>query len=379
MKSCNQKYLFLSILFILCSFLVACGEDKKVTIEKDTEIEKITETVKNSSEDTKVLGEQELAILKSEIRESYAKKIGIDSSLLAEPYLYDLNNDGVEELIVSSADGEINQIASFYLSAFDLNGDEVDSLNDETEYTLSIHNIKNETYGNCIAIIYYGMNGYTADIVTLQKGKLQSIGTVGTSGVDEIISDINADGYEEFAGMEYDYGVGSERVPRAAGFAEKVWFSWDVNKKKYLPEFEVKTADEKVVELDEQLAKRILNAARQTQLSWSDSISWDEAVAKLSPFFSNNFINEYIENGHTVYDEVTDGYSPKFNFTEDPEGVVPDLGKEPIVPLLSDDGNTVTIAKKVIENYEGMEYVITVEILYVKTVKGWKIDLISYL
>jgi len=370
-----NKFIIISSLLILCTLIVACGNDiKDPIIKKDVKSELDIET----KSDITLPSEQEIAILKSEIKEVFAKKNEIDISMVPDPYLYDLNNDEIEEIVVSTAESYINLSEIFYLSIYDLKGNELDSLKDDSGNPISIHNIKNQTYGNCISVIHYGMGGYSANIMTLQNRELQSIATIGSSGDgEEVISDSNEDGYEEFSGLEFASGIGSDRLDRAAGFAEKVWYTWDMTEKEYLPQSLEGTSTEKIGTLDEELAKRILNAARQTQLSWMDPLTWDEVVTKLSPFYSNNFIYEYIQNGHTVYDDQTDKYTPLFLHTEDPGGILPELGEEPLNLLLSQDGNTVTILNEIIENREGFEVHTKVEIKFVKTGGGWKIDIVD--
>lgn len=365
----------LSLLVVLCTLLVACKESGETVFQKNIE----SDTLQESTSKRKAFSEQEMAILKSEVKESFASSQDIDISLLSEPFLFDLNNDGVEEVIMSSAGSEITQYPFFSLRTYDLNGNELSMLREETESRQTIYAIQNETYGNCIAIISYSMKDYAVNIVTVQSGELQSIGTVHASGFIELIGDINEDGFEEFAGLQDDVGIGSDRIPTAAGLADKVWYMWDVTKKEYLPQVTVGEGTKSIGPLDEELAKRIIHAARQTQLSWLESLSWEEVETKLSPLFSNNFLYEYKEDGHTFYDDLTDTYSPLFLYTEDPGGVLPDIGEDPLLLSVSEDGNTVTMTKELVENYEGIETVITVEITFVKTVKGWKIDVVDFL
>lgn len=364
-----------SLLVLSSVLLVGCSESKEAVSQKTLE----SETLQEASSEIKRLSEQEMAILKSEVKASFASERGVDLSLLSEPFLYDLDNNGAEEVIISSAGSELIEGSFFYLSAYDLKGNEISTLSKDIESRQTIYRIQNETYGNSIAIVSYGLDTYSADIVTIQNGKVQSIATVETTGFIEQLGDVNEDGYEDFAGLEYDAGIGSDRVPRVAGLAEKIWFVWDANKREYLPQESAGAGTETIEPLNEELAKRIIRSARQTQLSWLENLSAVELEVKLSPFFTTNFIYEYIRSEHTFHDEVTDTYSPMFLYSEDPDGVLPAIGDDALHISLSEDGNTAILVKELVENFEGIDTVITVEITFVKTVKGWKIDVVDFL
>lgn len=366
---------WLCLLVILSVLLVGCTDPQEAVNQKMME----SKTLQEVSSEIKTLSEQEAAILKSEIKASFAGEKGIDLSLLSEPFLYDLDNDGVAEVIISSAGSELIEGSFFYLSAYDLNGNEINTLKKDMESRQTIYRIRNETYGNSIAIISYGLNTYSADIVTLQNGKMQLIATVETTGFIEQLGDVNEDGYEDFAGLEYDVGIGSDRVPKVAGLAEKIWFVWDASKKEYLPQVSVGAGTETIEPLNEELAKRIIRSARQTQLSWLENLLVDEVEMKLSPFFSTNFIYEYIEGDHIFHDEETDTYSPMFLYKEDPRGVLPDISNDSLHLSFSKDEDIVTVTNEMKESSNGVETATTVEIIFVKTDKGWKIDRVDFL
>lgn len=366
---------WLGLLVILIALLVGCTEPKEDVSEKMIE----SKTLQEASSELKTMSEQAIAILKSEIKASFAGAKGIELSLISDPFLYDLDNDGVVEVIISSAGSELIDGSIFHLSAYNLDGDKISTFSKDIESRQTIYRIQNETYGNSIAIISYGLDTYTADIVTLKNDKVQVIATFETTGFIELIGDVNEDGYEDFAGIENEVGIGSERVPKVAGLAEKIWFVWDENKKEYLPQESAGAGTETIGSLNEELAKRIIRSARQTQLSWLENLLADEVEVKLSPFFSTNFIYEYIEGEHTFHDEETDTYSPMFLYKEDPGGVLPDIGDDSLNLSLSEDGRMVTITKESVEDSEGIETVITVEITFVKTAKGWKIDVVDLL
>lgn len=364
----------LGLLVVLSILLVGCTEPKEDVSEKMIE----PKTLQEASTEVKTLSEQEIAILKSEIKAAFAGEKGIELSLLSEPFLYDLDNDGVEEVIISSAGSDLIEGSIFYLSAYDLNGDEVSTLSKDIESRQTIHRIQNETYGNSIAIISYGLDTYSANIVTLKSGKMKLIDTVETTGFIEQLGDVNEDEYEDFAGIEYDVGIGSDRVPKVAGLAEKIWFVWDTTKKEYLPQVSDVVGTDAIELLDEELALRIMRSARQTQLSWVENLSQDEVEVKLSPFFSTNFIYEYIQSDHTFHDEETGTYSPMFLYKEDLGGVLPDIGNDSLNLSSSEDGNIVIVTKDLDKSSNRGEPFTTFEMTFVKTSKGWRIDRVDY-
>ncbi|QMV40347.1 hypothetical protein [Cohnella cholangitidis] len=163
---------------------------------------------------------------------SFMKEYKLGTNDLATPLIYDLNNDGKDEIILSTAKNEMVE-ADLYIGIYNLsNGKKITTRHDQdtSGIPFEIRKIKNKTYKNNIAIISHGTTGFGAfevEVLTLRNGKLTKVAAieVGGGGEGDIIADTNKDGYHEIVGLKVEPGSGE---------ATAITFRWDESKKKYI-------------------------------------------------------------------------------------------------------------------------------------------------
>jgi hypothetical protein len=153
--------------------------------------------------------------------------------------IYDINNDGSDEIVVYSVKQTIEEYTPVVLGIFDKETGEkivAEMIYDDVSGFADIRLISNPTYGNCIAILtQYRANA--ADIFTLLDKELIQIDEIVTYGelsFNEFVKDIDADGYEEFIGREPENRSDDET---SLYFSEPYYnaiYKWDSNEKIYV-------------------------------------------------------------------------------------------------------------------------------------------------
>lgn len=146
--------------------------------------------------------------------------------------LYDINNDGSDEIIVCLIEQAIDISTPTVLGIFDAKtGEKIVSqmIYENVSGFSTARLIANPTYGNCIAILsQYRAN--TAEIYTLIGTELMLVDSIYTYGeleFNEFVADIDADGYEEFNGFEPE-NINDADMGTAPYY--KATYKWDGNK-----------------------------------------------------------------------------------------------------------------------------------------------------
>ena len=317
-------------------------------------------------EQTKTMSEQDRAKLLEEVKMKFAEENQIAVGKVADPYFYDITNDGKEKIIVSTNGKDVDLMYGIY----DDKANYIYRAKSEVSPPYSLEKIKNKTYGNSLAIIIQGANGYSAEVIAMIDQEVKMIGKISTPAGDEILVDADQDGFEEFIGFDNDGDLGNQRV----------LYKWNEEKKSYEKQSDIPTntnGSEKIPVINEEAAYQILNLARKTQMTWLEPMEQEEVYKLFKPYFTNNFISE------TLNSEVTlnfDGgrYVPVYTQSGDLSGLVPEY-KKPLSLKLSEDKTKATIVQSITQFYEDEEFTADVETILVKTSDGWKIDSFKYL
>jgi len=171
----------------------------------------------------KTLTEQDKAINMHKARDDFLTRYRVDASHLTEPFLYDINNDGQDDIILSNEDAAYyNQ--DVHLAVYDLQDGALMTSKvfkaEDHNRRIEFQTIKNPTYDNCIAAmvtIYGGNIAYVeTEIYTVRRKDFMEVGKASADGEWMTIEDVDQDGYEELTGVDSElYEPGSDRIPHA--------------------------------------------------------------------------------------------------------------------------------------------------------------------
>ncbi|CAH1214604.1 hypothetical protein PAECIP111893_03822 [Paenibacillus plantiphilus] len=311
---------------------------------------------------------------------SFAKEYNLESEDISTPIIYDLNNDGKDEIILSTAKKEISE-TDLYIGIYSLtNGKKVTAMHEPNSSGVpyEVRRIKNKTYKNCIALVSFGATGfgaYEAEILTLKNNKLTRISVVSADGGGEgnIIVDLSKDGYHEFAAIEVESGIGSDRLG-FSGAANNITFRWDETKKKYIQYGPDGVRDDQrkaVGTLTANQALDILTKAYKVQKSFVKPLPLSKVEAAMKPYFSNNFISEF--QGSMF--EYSSGYVPDYMDSDDYSALLPKYNvKQKLTLKFNANKTSVVASQKVTVQGEESTYSVIATTTLVKTKYGWKID-----
>lgn len=196
--------------------------------------------------------------------------------------------------------------------------------------------------------------------------------------MENVLNDVDGDGFHEFKGYGYDFGPGSDRLSRANGNVDEVVFVWN-NSSSY--EVAVIGADglldverNSTEEITKEKALQIVQVAQKLQYDWMSPIETEEGVKELMrPFFSNNFIYEFLQAG-TFFSQEYNGYLQNYTETGDMSWLIPTYNDDAELEK-SDDGIYVYLK----QSFEGESYTVQASTTLVKTKYGWMIDKMEYL
>lgn len=337
--------------------------------------------------DKKYPTEQELAMTIKTVKIAFMTQFNIDKEHLAEPITYDINNDGYDEIILSTLKDNHFEENDYYVGIYDaLEGTEILTQkllsSDSTGgRNIELHTINNETFGKCLILInrYRDFGG---TILALKNNELIEVGVVGGyyNEFEEQIVDSDNDGYHEIRALKMEYEIGSERLPMSDAVYDKVKFRWDKEEQEYMEVVygeDGLTDDQRkpVGELTNEKALQILQVAYDVQVSWYEPLDKEEARKLLRPFFSNNFLYIFMNNG-VVYDN---GMIPRYSISDDYRFLLPAYAEDAPVDLeISSDGLTVYVSQDNEVSYEGVTYRVKMITTMIKTKYGWKIDTFEY-
>jgi len=127
--------------------------------------------------------------------------------------------------------------------------------------------------------------------------------------------------------------------------------------------------------LTEAKARELLKYAYAAASSWWEPKTRDGATELLRPFFTNNFIYEFMQDGVVEFQE---GLLPMYSISDDTYWLLPEYTDQPLTIRISDDGDTATVSQDIEGNVEGEVYTARATTTFVKTKFGWKIDQFSY-
>jgi hypothetical protein len=337
--------------------------------------------------DRKYPTEQELAMTINKLKKEFMDTYKIDEEHIAQPFTYDINNDGSDEIILSTLKDFHFEEYDFYIGIYDaVDGKEIVtkkllSSAETASQAVQLRAIKNETFGNCLVLVQT-YRGYGATILALKNKELVEIDSFGTyyGGETEMIVDLDNDGFHEFIGANIDLSIGNERLSRADAIANDVEYWWDKEKQQYMEVVygeDGLTDDQRkpVGELTTEKALQILQVAYDVQVSWYEPLDKEEARKLLRPFFSNNFLYIFMNNG-VVYDK---GMIPRYSISDDYRFLLPAYEEDAPVDLeISSDGLTAYVSQDNEVSYEGVTYKVKMITTMVKTKYGWKIDTFEY-
>lgn len=155
---------------------------------------------------------------------SFMKDFKIKKGHVATPLLYDINNDGKDEVILSTAMNDMID-SDLFIGVYSLaNGNRITAK--KYPYTshipIEIRRIKNKTFKNSLAIISHGTTGFGAfgmEIITLKNNVIFKVSEFEVEGGGEktIVVDMDNDGFHEFVGLEVESGLGADRLPFRGG------------------------------------------------------------------------------------------------------------------------------------------------------------------
>lgn len=354
---------------------------------KDSEEVKSVET----GAEKKQLTEQEIALRIDEVKSNFASKFNIDQGMLTAPVLFDITNDGTDEIVLYTEKEMTAEAENYYIGIYSINdGSELVSKQYESSEMIRISKLSNTTYHNSLAIFQFsaGASGasYTADVLAFQNNVLTSVASVTTECggpyPENVLTDIDQDGFEEFKGQEFDYGPGSDRLSRADSVADDVVYSWNASTKAYEPVSygeDGKTDDHwnSTGEMTKEKAVQIVQSAQKVQIDWLKPIETEDEVQKLMrPFFSNNFNYEFMQDG-VLSDKEYNGYLSKYTESGDTTWLVPSYTSQAELQL-EEDGIYAYLTEDIEQDYEGESFMVQAVTTLVKTKYGWKIDSLGY-
>ncbi|MGG2197869.1 hypothetical protein [Paenibacillus validus] len=328
----------------------------------------------------KQLSEQEKIIAAQKAKEDFISEFKVPEANVGEPLLYDLNNDAQDEIIVCTIKKTVMDKADVYVSVYNLQTGAKSASRkfDDNGSAVSVFKINNPSYKKALAVVMYGNGGYGSEIITVQKNAIVSVGNVTSQyGDPDVVTDVDKDGYHEFKGFEHDYGIGSDRVPDVASFINEIIFKWDEKSKKYMAsafgeDGLMDTQRNEVSELTVENALQILQAAYKLQLSWTEPKSEQEARKFMRPFFSNNFVYEFLNDN--MRGSPSKGIIPRYSESDDTRWLLPEYTKQTTDLQFSQDKTMATVNQLIQRSFEGESYMRKVSTLLVKTKYGWKID-----
>ncbi|NGM83390.1 hypothetical protein G5B47_13285 [Paenibacillus sp. 7124] len=315
---------------------------------------------------------------------SFIKEYKLDKSELAPPLLYDLNNDGKDEVILTTAKYEITD-SDLYIGVYSLaNGKKITVRHDQDTNGIpaQIRRVKNKTYKNCIALSTHGTTGFEAfgvEVLTLRNNKLTNVASFEAEGEGEnnFVIDLNKDGYHEFAALEVESGIGADRLG-FSGAANNITFRWDEAKKKYIqygPDGIREDQRKPVGTLTTKQALDILIEAYKVEMSFDKPQSLKKIEAAMKPYFSHNFIYEF----QGSLRPSSNGYSPTYMETDDFSSLMPSYNTKQKLTLKFNSDKTIAISSQNVEVQGEEGFVSTTAITtLVKTKYGWRIDSFDY-
>ncbi|WP_054941691.1 hypothetical protein [Paenibacillus ihuae] len=315
---------------------------------------------------------------------SFIKEYNLDKSEVAAPIIYDLNNDGKDEIILSTAKNEMIE-SDLYIGIYSMaNGKKITVRHDQdtSGIPLEIRRIRNKTYKNCIALISHGTTGfgaYEVEVLSLLNNKLTKVAGFEAEGGGDgtIIVDLNKDGYQEFNALEVDAGIGADRLGYG-GAAIPITFRWDDTKKRYVqygPDGIREDQRKPVGTLTNKQALDILTKAYRVEMSFVNPLSLVKIEADMKPYFSHNFISEF----QSSLIKYSKGYVPEYMETDDFSSLFPSYNTKEKLTLKFNSDKTIATASQDVE-FQGEEGAVSASAIttLVKTKYGWRIDGFNY-
>lgn len=200
----------------LCLMIAGCNSAVQDEGD-DNAVEEISEN-QAVNLDGQALSEERL----KEVQAEFLEKYGLNEDELLQPLLADLNQDGIEEIIVG-ADPQANHFGR--ISIYNLEDrDELASMevpDAASDRFMSIRTIQNPVHHTLLAV-QTEYRDIGVDLYALRDGKLEQVFSV--SGVSIAFEDMDQDGYEEIRVNEMDW-LHSESMADAS--YKHVHYTWN--------------------------------------------------------------------------------------------------------------------------------------------------------
>ncbi|MUT64894.1 hypothetical protein [Paenibacillus sp. NEAU-GSW1] len=343
-------------------------------------------------ESAKKMTEQDIALRLNEVRTKFANEFALDEALLAEPLEYDVTNDGEAEIVLFTKKQFNDGLENYCIAVYSLqDGIQLFAGQYEASDEVYVTPIANPAYRNSLAVIklYAGASStnYTAEVLAYKGDTLTAVASVsaevGEPYLENIIIDVDADNFQEFKGYGYDLGPGSDRLSRADGVMEELVFKWSDSTSSYEAAAigtDGLLDDERnsIGEITKDKAIQIVQVAQKLQYDWMSPIETEEGVKELMrPFFSNNFIYEFMQDG-ALFSEEYNGYLQKYTETGDMSWLMPTYNDDAELEK-SADGIHAYLKQSIEQQSEDGSYYVQASTSLVKTKYGWMIDKIEYL
>ncbi|MFF2909780.1 hypothetical protein [Paenibacillus sp. NPDC057934] len=314
------------------------------------------------------------------VQSNFAKEFGINVKSVSSPIVYDLNNDGDGEFIVTAKSS--NDMGNFigYIGVYSKNGKKIVTKNVEDDGVIGIARIKNSTYKNSLAIIRGGgSGGVSVEVAILKNGVLQSLLVTEANNRDEaIIKDSDKDGSDEIYGYQYYLAPETQVLNKADGIYDKFVYKWDSSKKKYTKlvygQDGIREDQRKKVEtITSQEALTLLNKARTTQLSIKTPMDLSSFKKKMESLFTYNYLYRLQSKGLAY--TSTGLVVPNYLISDNYSSLVPEFNsKKKATFKLTADKQSATVTQTIQEDFEGEVYSTTYKATLLKTKYGWKVE-----
>jgi len=383
----------LCLILLLLTVLVGCAKERTSNqeIEPTEAVGGINEAVGEEKAEAEATAEpkatieplaaDEISKRTAELTASFIQQYSLDASQLAEPLLYDITNDGLDEVILYTKKDLWDDVLNYYIGIYSLSEEKALFTSEyEAMQGLVVEPIVNPTYNKALAVldVSFGASrgSYTAKVFVNDKNKITAINEFWISMSDDIenyIRDVDADGFDEFVGSDFEgYLVpGSDRLSNADQNRIVLQYEWNEDSSTYelanVPEISSEP-------LSKPQALQLIQIARNVLSSWSTPIGSEEQVKEiLSPVYSNNFIYELLMLEGAFYVEQYQGYVTSYSEYGDIGWILPEFTQNAKLSI-DEDGKYASLDETLEIDYEGMSEKRSSIVRFANTNEGWKID-----
>jgi|GEM_PF-2784494 len=327
------------------------------------------------------LSADEISKRTAELTASFLQQYSLDASQLAEPLLYDITNDGLDEVILYSKKDFWDDVLNYYIGIYSLSEEKALFTSEyEAMQGLVVEPIVNPTYNKALAVldVSFGASGgsYTAKVFVNDKNKITTLNEFWISMSDDIenyIRDVDADGFDEFVGSDFEgYLVpGSDRLSNADQNRIVLQYEWNEDSSTYELANVPGISSEPLLKPQ---ALQLIQIARNVLSSWSTPIGSEEQVKEiLTPVYSNNFIYELLMLEGAFYVEQYQGYVTSYSEYGDIGWILPEFTQNAKLSI-DEDGKYASLDETLEIYYEGMSEKRRSIVRFANTNEGWKID-----